>query len=370
MKILFVTNIPAPYRMKFFEGLGQHIDITVLYEARNARNIRFSYEGVHVTTYKEIYLSDGYIKENLPNPKIVSHLIKNKYDLIFLTNYRYATEMLAYILVKFLKTPYCIEIDGGRIKKENKLAYYLKKWLLNGAAAYFSPAKAVDEFFIHYGVDQSKLIRYPFTSIDEEYIIKEDELIKKIKRRKDNPLTFLYVGRIIPEKGVDLLVHAYNEYCRISDDNSKLIIVGNSPNKPFLQYIMDHKNKTTEIKDFLSSMDLIKIYDESDVLIFPSYYDPWGLVINEAMARGLVILTSNTVVSANELIEDGINGYRFEINDGVILSIVGKMLKCREIINTASLENIKTISNYTIENMIKTHINYLENSFKLFLISK
>jgi glycosyltransferase involved in cell wall biosynthesis len=193
--------------------------------------------------------------------------------------------MLAYVLVKFLKTPYCIEIDGGRIKNETTLAYNFKKWLLNGATAYFSPAKAADDLFIHYGVDRSKLIRYPFTSIDEEYIIKEDELIKKIRRRKDNPLTFLYVGRIIPEKGVDLLVHAYNEYCRISDDNSKLIIVGTSPNKPFLQYIMDHKNKNTEIKDFLSSMDLIKIYDESDLLIFPSYCDPWGLVINNILLQ-------------------------------------------------------------------------------------
>jgi glycosyltransferase involved in cell wall biosynthesis len=356
--------------MKFFEGLGKHIDLTVLYEAKKAKNIKFSYEGVSVTTYKEIYLSDGYIKENLPNPKIISHLIKNKYDLIFLTNYRYATEMLAYIIVKFLKTPYCVEIDGGKIKKEIRLAYYFKKWLLNGAAAYFSPAKAADELFIHYGVDRSKLIRYPFTSIDENYIIKEDELIKKIERKKGNPLTFLFVGRIIPEKGVDLLVNAYNEYCRISDDNSKLIIVGNTPNKKFHHYIIEHKNKTTEIRNFASTKNLIEIYDEADVFVFPSLYDPWGLVINEAMARGLVILTSDTVVSANELIEDGINGYKFEINKGLTINIVDKMLKCKEIINTASLENLKTISKYTIENMIKTHINYLENSSKLFLISK
>ena len=55
MKILFITNIPAQYRMKFFEGLGQHIDLTVLYEAKKAKNIKFSYEDVSVSTYKEIY---------------------------------------------------------------------------------------------------------------------------------------------------------------------------------------------------------------------------------------------------------------------------------------------------------------------------
>jgi glycosyltransferase involved in cell wall biosynthesis len=354
--------------MKFFEGLGQHIDLTVLYEAKKAKNIKFSYEDVSVTTYKEIYLSNGYIKENLPNPKIITHLIKNKYDLIFLTNYRYATEMLAYVLVKFLKTPYCIEIDGGRIKRETKYAYYLKKWLLNGATAYFSPAKTADELFIHYGVDRSKLIRYPFTSITEDYIIKEEELIKKFESRKGKPLTFLYVGRIIPEKGVDLLIQAYNKYCNISKERSRLIIVGNSPDKTFLQQISEHKNHNTEIINFLSSKDLIKIYDVADIFVFPSLYDPWGLVINEAMARGLVIISSNRVIAAVELLHN--NGILIEPYVENLIESFIELTKDSSQRDKIVSQNILKIQDYTIENMIKTHINYLENSFKIFLTRK
>jgi glycosyltransferase involved in cell wall biosynthesis len=106
-------------------------------------------------------------------------------------------------------------------------------------------------------------------------------------------------------------------------------------------------------------MDLIKIYDESDVLIFPSYYDSWGLVINEAMARGLVILSSNTVVSANELIEDGINGYKFKINEGVVNSIVDKMTISREFIHRLSQNNLQTIRSNTIEKMVQVHIKFI-----------
>ena len=348
--------------MKFFEGLGQHVDLTILYEAKKAKNIKFNYEDVSVSTYKEMYLSTGYIKENLPNPKIITHLIKNKYDLIFLTNYRYATEMLAYVLVKFLKTPYCIEIDGGRIKNETKYAYYLKKWLLNGAAAYFSPAKVADELFIHYGIDSSKLTRYPFTSINEDYIIRSEELLKKIERRKGKPLTFLYVGRIIPEKGVDLLVYAYNEYCRISDDNSKLIIVGNSPNKPFLQFIMDHKNNTTEIRDFASSENLLNIYDEADVFVFPSLYDSWGLVINEAIARGLLIISSENVNSVKELIIHEKNGYIFNPRSkSELIKILLDTLVDDELRTTMIVENLSLIREYTIEKMINVHLLMLES---------
>lgn len=362
MKVLFITNIPTPYRMKFFEGLGEHIDLTVLYEAKKAKNIKFSYEDIVVSTYKEIYLSDGYIHENIPNPKIITFLLRNKFDLIFLTNYRYATEMLAYILVKVLKTPYCIEIDGGRIKKESKLAYGFNRWLLSGAIAYFSPAKSADEFFIHYGVSTTKLVRYPFTSITKDYIINQKDLQVKLNRRKDEPLTFLYVGRIIPEKGVDILINAYSEYCKTSTNETKLIIVGNAPDLRYLNHINRIKNKNTVIRGFVSSDNLIKVYDEADVFIFPSLYDPWGLVINEAMSRGLVILSSNTVVSSIELIEDGINGFMFKVCIDSMKETFEKLFTNRKILTSAPLKNIEVMMNYTLEAMIQSHVIFLKST--------
>ena len=347
--------------MKFFEGLGNHIDLTVLYEARKAKNIRFSYENIPVTTYREIYLNNGYIRENTPNIKIIPFLIMNKYDLIFLTNYRYVTEMLAYIIVKFLKTPYCVEIDGGRIKKEPRVFYGLKRWLLEGATAYFSPSKSADEFFIHYGVNSSKLVRYPFTSITKDYILRFDELSKKIDFRRDKPIVFLFVGRILPEKGVDLLINAYNEFCITTKIETELIIVGNGPDESFKEYLYQTKNSSTEMREFVSSKDLIDIYDRADIFIFPSLYDPWGLVINEAMARGLSIITSDTVNSSLELISNSKNGLFFSTSDSLsLISCMTELTNNKEMRVSQSYNNITKISNHTIENMIEAHINFLE----------
>lgn len=359
MKVLFITNIPAPYRMKFFEGLGEHIDLTVLYEAKKAKDIKFSYEDVVVSTYKEIYLSDGYIHENIPNPKIITFLLRNKFDLIFLNNYRYATEMLAYILVKVLKTTYCIEIDGGRIKKESKITYGFKRWLLSGAIAYFSPAKSADDFFIHYGVSTTKLVRYPFTSITKDYIINQKDLQIKLNTRKDEPLTFLYVGRIIPEKGISILIESYNEFCLISKIKSKLIIVGNAPNTEYYNHIDSMRNNSTIIYDFVPSKELIDFYNQSDVLIFPSLYDPWGLVINEAMARGLIILSSDTVVSAVELIEEEKNGLLFNVQNDSLKYSIEKLVTYRERFDGISIANITKIKNYTIEEMVLSHLRFI-----------
>jgi glycosyltransferase involved in cell wall biosynthesis len=57
------------------------------------------------------------------------------------------------------------------------------------------------------------------------------------------------------------------------------------------------------------------IYRASDVLICPSDYEPWAVVINEAAAAGLAIVASSVVGAAAELVKDGINGRLFPAGD-------------------------------------------------------
>jgi glycosyltransferase involved in cell wall biosynthesis len=65
---------------------------------------------------------------------------------------------------------------------------------------------------------------------------------------------------------------------------------------------------------------LSAIYRLSDVLVLPSDYEPWGVVINEAAAAGMAIVASDQVASAHELVIDGLNGHLFPAGDGVALS--------------------------------------------------
>jgi glycosyltransferase involved in cell wall biosynthesis len=66
------------------------------------------------------------------------------------------------------------------------------------------------------------------------------------------------------------------------------------------------------------------IYRASDVLVLPSDYEPWALVINEAAAAGMAIVSSNVVGAAAELVRENVNGKLFAPGDlhGLINSLL------------------------------------------------
>ena len=96
MRVLFLQNIPSPYRVKFFSLLGNLVDLTVLYELRNAsdRDDSWKAEGVEIT-YKEVFLntkriiSDGGIGID-----VLSYLTRD-YDFIIVGTHGTPTSKLA-----------------------------------------------------------------------------------------------------------------------------------------------------------------------------------------------------------------------------------------------------------------------------------
>jgi len=65
---------------------------------------------------------------------------------------------------------------------------------------------------------------------------------------------------------------------------------------------------------------LTALYKACDVLVLPSWFEPWGVVINEAVAAGLAVVASEAVGSAAELVRDGVNGRIFPVGDVASLS--------------------------------------------------
>jgi glycosyltransferase involved in cell wall biosynthesis len=54
---------------------------------------------------------------------------------------------------------------------------------------------------------------------------------------------------------------------------------------------------------------LQELYSESDVLVLPSRYEVWGLVINEALEHGLAVIATQAVGAVDDLVVDDVNGY-------------------------------------------------------------
>lgn len=102
------------------------------------------------------------------------------------------------------------------------------------------------------------------------------------------------------------------------------------------------------------------MYYAGDILILPSYDEPWGLVVNEAMAAGLPVIVSNECGCSLDLVRDGENGYILTDleNSETLRNLIMKVLKNKESFSKKSLE---IIDNWTFENSRKSFEELLKS---------
>lgn len=120
---------------------------------------------------------------------------------------------------------------------------------------------------------------------------------------------FLYVGRVSPEKNLRCLLNAFRAY-RQEGGSWGLQIVGDGP---ALQELRDSRSSTdVRWRGWVDYETLPKTLSAASALVLPSAYEPWGLVINEALAAGLPVIVSDSCGCAPDLCREGVNGFRFD----------------------------------------------------------
>jgi 1,2-diacylglycerol 3-alpha-glucosyltransferase len=124
---------------------------------------------------------------------------------------------------------------------------------------------------------------------------------------------FLYVGRMAPEKNVEGLLGAWFAY-RDEGGDWPLVLVGDGSALPELRIMAAKSQYGSEVHfaGMKTSHDLPAYYAFAGCFVLPSTREPWGLVVNEAMASSLPVLVSSRCGSAEDLVEEGKNGFTFD----------------------------------------------------------
>ncbi len=133
--------------------------------------------------------------------------------------------------------------------------------------------------------------------------------IKTLDGEEKKDFTFVFIGRLNHQKGVDILLKAF-----ASVKNSKLIIVGDGAEKEQLAGLSKELKIEERVKFLGVRKDIPKILSYSDCFVLPSRYEGFGIVVLEAMAAGKPIIVSN-FAAASEMIKDGYNGIIFPIEN-------------------------------------------------------
>lgn len=369
MKVLFITNLPSPYRVDFFNELGKYCELTVCYERHSATDRNSLWKGKSAVNFNEIYAKVKPVGvEQSRGNGIVSIIKTEKFDKLIIAGYASNSVMRAIIYCRIHRIPYYIESDGAFFVKDKFPKVFIKKFLLRGASLHFTTCDEHVEYLKWLGVDKEKICKYPFSSLtnaDMQSTVVLTAAEKRAVREKlgmTEDRIILSVGRFSYKngyrKGYDILLKAVKDIQSIG-----VYIVGEKPTEEFVRMKEEMQADHVRFVGFKNKKELQDYYAAADIFVLLTRYDIWGLVINEAMMHGLPVITTKKCNAGLEMVKNDENGFLVDVADyKSVRDLLPELLNDAELLEKFSKKSREIAELYTIENMAKVHIDVLNKN--------
>jgi glycosyltransferase involved in cell wall biosynthesis len=200
---------------------------------------------------------------------------------------------------------------SARYRWVGALRRRLLKALLRRAPRVFCIGSAARDAYRALGVPDERLSVVPYCCDVQRYACPDPDAVERYRRRfhLDGKTAFLFSGQLILRKGVDLLLKVFTRLAAERQDVA-LVILGDGPlRQPLETSVPGEIRDRVHFAGQVPQAELPGVFAAASVFAFPSRYDGWGVVINEACAAGLPIISSDAVGAALDLVKDGVNGF-------------------------------------------------------------
>jgi glycosyltransferase involved in cell wall biosynthesis len=335
LKVAVITANPTPYRTPFFAHLARREDLEVkvffLTRASATRPWHVQLEGFEHEFLREFSIPVGG-KDRARyriNPGIIGRLARGKFDAVVIAGYNHFTTQAAILYCTATRKPWCLMSESHIRKERGVLKKALKKVFLKGLLSQMGAAMVTGTLAARYmeslGVPADAVFVVANTP-DVERLKKASEELSGSRERIRADLgvsgksVVLFVGRLLPEKGLSVLFDAYGKVQAGMQDTA-LLVAGDGPMRgECKRRVRDDRLEDVSFLGFVSQEELPEVYVAADVFALPSLVEPWGVVVNEAMACGLPVLLSDRVGASADLVEEGVNGFVVGTGDARALS--------------------------------------------------
>jgi glycosyltransferase involved in cell wall biosynthesis len=326
-KILIIHNIISPIRVYLFNELNRFyadkgISFKVLFlsetdknrDWKREKNMNFDFE---ILDNFAIRIHGKDLNTFFINKNVLSTLDKEWPDVIISDGWdNFASYVANYWCRKHGKK-YILWSGSTAFEKSWRRTLFspLVNYLIKRTEYFLAYGTRAKEYLISIGA-KAESIQILYNAIDVNYFSENSEKFDatdknnlKEKLGIETSKTILFSGRLIRMKGIFEMIEGFEKYYKHDSDVS-LLLMGSGPDENKLKKIIASKNiKNVIFTKFIQYAELYKYYSISDLLLFPTRQDIWGLVINEAMACGLPIITTNVAGAGADLVEEGKNGY-------------------------------------------------------------
>jgi len=264
------------------------------------------------------------LKEWRRGGRIIRWLVENRIDVVAMMGYNDLGRMRIMRWCRRSGLP-CLLWGDSNVRGD--LATGMKRVIkrvvvgrmVRGASGILACGSLGREYFIRYGASPQRIFYFPY---EPDYSIIENtraEAVEAVKQRlglAGGRRRVVYSGRLVPVKRVDLLIDAFAAIAAQRPEWDLLIVGDGVLRRELHDRVPAKVASRVNWAGFIAEpAAMAAVYKSCDVLVLPSDYEPWAVVVNEATAAGLAVVCSDVVGAGAELVRDGVNGYTFAAGD-------------------------------------------------------
>ena len=356
--IVMLTNIPAPYRISVYREITKILkdfSFTVIFcatkEANRDWKLDLSGFDYHFLSERVSNKGGKYVHNN---PDVWAVLSRLKPDVVITTGFN-PTHLYAFAWACLHRKKH-IPMTDGTLESETELSYLhrlVRRIVYRFSSAFIGASMGSKRLFSDYGVSSERFF--------QSHLCANNAAFYPIGLA-NRPFDFMFCGRFSLEKNPLFAIDVAKGVALSLGRKVTLLVLGSGP--------MDSEVKAhaascaaevnVTFKGFVQSDLLPDLYCAAKIFLFPTSWDPWGVVANEACAAGQVVMVSPHAGVVGELVMNRKNGYVLPLQLPLWVAHAANLLANNTLLNQLSEDGLKRVQNFTYVNAAKGIINAMQ----------
>lgn len=349
MRVLLLCSHPTQYGSPMWRHLSKHPDLDVLVAYCGMQGAQTHVDpGFGVELAWDVPLLDDYSWVQIPNisplsfksssflgfinPGIWKLIRTGQFDAVAIfTGYMCVTFWIAIAAAKISGIPVMYGADATTLFPIDGRTWKIrvKKWLwprlFRMADVVFAPSSGTAALMRSLNIPDGRIQLMPYVVDNDWWLEKAMNVDRRGVRSKwnvpENASVVLFCAKLQPWKRPADVLRAFH---RAEIPNAYLVFAGEGPLRKELEREAQQLGIAENVRflGFVNQSGLPAVYVSSDVMVLPSGYEPFGLVVNEAMLCGCGVIVSDRVGARFDLIKDGETGSIYPCGD------IGRLAQC------------------------------------------